>query len=68
MRARQGWRRGLAGLACVALAACGGGGDTQAPTPGTPSGTATGDAGTEAPSGAGTVDGGTQPSSDAGTG
>ncbi|WP_171438315.1 CotH kinase family protein [Corallococcus exercitus] len=68
MRARQWWRRGLAGVACLALVACGGGGDTQAPTPGTPSGTATDDTGTESRPDAGTVDGGTQPSSDAGTG
>nr|WP_304503962.1 CotH kinase family protein [Corallococcus sp. AS-1-12] len=57
----------MAGLACFALVACGGGGDTSSPTDDTPSGTAS-DAGTHPQSGEGTVDGGTQPSSDAGTG
>ncbi|WP_404362180.1 CotH kinase family protein [Corallococcus coralloides] len=67
MQARRWWTRGLAGLACFALVACGGGGDTSPPTDDTPSGTAS-DAGTHPQSGEGTVDGGTQPSSDAGTG
>ncbi|WP_223740300.1 CotH kinase family protein [Corallococcus sp. AS-1-12] len=67
MQSRRWWTRGLAGLACFALVACGGGGDTSSPTDDTPSGTAS-DAGTHPQSGEGTVDGGTQPSSDAGTG
>ncbi|NRD44331.1 CotH kinase family protein [Corallococcus exiguus] len=66
MRTRRWWTRGLAGLACFALVACGGG-DTPSPTNDTPSGTDS-DAGTHPQSDAGTVDGGTQPSSDAGTG
>lgn len=75
MRASGWWTRGLAGLACLALVACGGGEDPRAPTTGAPSdatfdagvvdgGThAQADAGTEAPSDAGTVtpDAGTAP-------
>ncbi|WP_375759193.1 CotH kinase family protein [Corallococcus exercitus] len=59
--------RGLAGLACLALVACGGG-DTQGPTTGTPSDTAYDDADGLPRPDAGTVDGGTQAPPDAGTG
>ncbi|RKH68389.1 hypothetical protein D7W81_12685 [Corallococcus aberystwythensis] len=68
VRARRWWKRGLAGLACLALVACGGGDDTQAPTTGTPSGTASDDAGTGSWPDAGPVDGGTGSPADGGTG
>ncbi|RKG71547.1 hypothetical protein D7V80_01480 [Corallococcus sp. CA054B] len=63
MRTRQWWARGLAGLACLALVACGGGDATT----GAPPDPGYSDAeGLPRPD-AGTVDGGTWPSSDAGT-